>query len=75
MPEHSRKFGPMSEDHPAVGTECAACRQEFLAGDWTCLVPLGPGDDPEARRAAWADRVYTGVAAHCHWACVTGEEN
>jgi hypothetical protein len=64
-----KKFGPLSVDHPSVGEKCPACMKPFVAGDYTTLVPLGPGDDEEARRKAKEGRIYIAVAAHVHWDC------
>ena len=71
-PEHS-KFGPKEADHPSVGQECPACHEEFIAGDYTTLIPLGPGDDEEAREKAREGEPYNAIAVEAHWACVTGE--
>lgn len=68
-----RRFGPKGPDHPSVGRECTACHVEFVAGDYTTLVALGPGNDPEEREAARAGRAYTAVAVEVHWACATGD--
>lgn len=66
-----RKFGPMSKDHPAVkdGEKCPGCRKAIVEGDYVTLVPVGPGDDPEARKAAAAGRPYNAVAVIAHWDC------
>jgi hypothetical protein len=72
--DESRKFGPKSPEHPGVGALCPACRQPIRAGDYTTLVALGPGDDPEEREAARAGRFYNAVALEVHWACATGHE-
>ncbi len=68
-----RKFGPTTADHPSVGNPCPACREPFSEGDYTTIVPLGPGNDPEAQERARAGRVYNAVAVEAHWSCVTGE--
>jgi hypothetical protein len=47
-----RIYGPMAPDHPSIGEPCMACDTPFKAGDMTTLIALGPGDDPEAQRAA-----------------------
>lgn len=64
-----RRFGPKPADHPSVGVECPACQVPFAAGDYTVLVPLGPGADPEARQRAAAGRPYDAVAVEIHWEC------
>lgn len=68
-----RKFGPKTEDHPSVGTQCPACKTSFAAGDYTTLIALGPGDDPDAQDHAVAGRPYNAIALEVHWACATGE--
>lgn len=69
-----RKFGPKKKDHPSIGRSCPACEEEFEAGDYTTLIALGPGDDPDARKKAREGRPYNAVAKGVHWACATGEE-
>lgn len=64
-----RKFGPKAADHPGIGIECPACHVRFKEGDWTTLVVLGPGDDPDARERRDTGRVYTAVALEIHWEC------
>lgn len=64
-----RKFGPKSADHPSIGRPCPACGVPFAVGDYTTLVPLGPGNDREARRRRDAGRTYNSVAAEVHWDC------
>jgi len=69
MREFSRKFGPKTAGHPSIGMQCAACREPFKEGDYTTLIALGPGDDPEAQRKALEGRAYNAVAVEVHWAC------
>lgn len=69
----ARKFGPKNADHPGVGNPCPACHIAFAEGDYTTLVMLGPGDDPEQRDKARLGLVYTAVAVEVHWSCATGE--
>ena len=69
-----RKCGPKTTDHPSVGNPCPACHEPFAAGDYTTLIVLGPGSDPEARERAREGRVYNAVATEVHWVCATGEE-
>jgi hypothetical protein len=64
-----RKFEPLKPDHPLVGRECPACHVVFVAGDVTTLVPLGPGDDPDARQRRDEGRPYNAVAQPLHWDC------
>ena len=69
-----RRYGPKTAEHPAVGTPCPACSVPFCEGDYTALVELGPGANPEKRAAARAGDPYTGTAVEAHYACVTGVE-
>ena len=65
----SRVFGPKKADHPGIGVECPACHVPFKEGDFTTLVTLGPGDDPEAQERAAQGRPYNAVALEVHAAC------
>lgn len=67
-----QKFGPKGADHPSVGEKCAACPSPFKEGDYTALVTLGPGDNPEEQRNARNGRAYNVVAVEVHYACATG---
>jgi len=69
-----RKFGPKSKDHPTVGKDCLACNKPFEEGDYTTLIAMGPGDDPESRKKCKEGWAYNSVAKEVHWACATGEE-
>lgn len=69
-----RKFGPKSEDHPSVDEKCPACGKPFKKGDYTTLIALGPGESPEAQKAARDGLAYNAVAVEVHWLCATGEE-
>jgi hypothetical protein len=70
--DQSRMFGPKSKDHPSVGKPCPACRKKFEEGDFTTLIVLGPGDNPEAQERAREGRAYNAVASEVHWTCATG---
>jgi hypothetical protein len=67
-----RKFGPKADDHPSIGKECPACRVTFKAGDFTTLVSLGPGDNPEQQELCREGRVYVAAVQEVHYACATG---
>jgi hypothetical protein len=70
-----RKFDPLTSNHPAVGKiGCVACDELFVAGDRTCIIPIGPGKDEEERERAREGRPYNAIGKLCHWACATGEE-
>jgi len=64
-----RKFSPKEVDHPSVGKECPACRKPFVVGDYTTLVPLGPGGNEKERQRCAAGRPYNAVACEIHWDC------
>lgn len=68
-----RKFGPKTKDHPSVDTICPACDKQIKEGDFTTLIPLGPGRDPEEREKARLGKPYNATAIEIHWACATGE--
>ena len=68
-----RKYGPKSAGHPSIGELCPACGQAFVAGNFTTLITLGPGRDPDEQRRARAGRPYNAVATEIHWACATGD--
>ena len=64
----SRVFGPKIADHPSIGTPCPICGRQFVTGDLTTLVPIGPADDEnQAKRAA--GRAYTSEAREVHANC------
>ena len=65
----SRKFGPKLADHPSIGELCLACRRPFAVGDYTTLVPIGPGDDTDGQDRRDEGRVYNAVAVEVHWEC------
>jgi hypothetical protein len=67
-----RKYGPKPEGHPSIGDPCQACRINFKAGDFTALVPLGPGDDTEEQAKCRAGRPYNAVSVEVHYACAGG---
>jgi hypothetical protein len=62
-----RKFGPRPAD--ARPGQCLACHKDFKMGDYTTLVPLGPGDDEEARQRARESLGYVAVAVEVHVNC------
>lgn len=74
MSETLRKFGPKPEDFDPEGYKpCVACQVPFKVGDYSTLIPLGPGDDPEAQARCVAGRPYNAVAVEVHWTCATGK--
>lgn len=68
-----RAFGPKGADHPTIGRPCPACHVAFAPGDFTTLVALGPGDDPDAQERAREGWAYNAVAVEVHYTCATGE--
>jgi hypothetical protein len=55
--------------------QCAACHEPFRIGDVHAMVPVGPGNNPEARARARAGlKADVSSAVPVHWACATGEE-
>jgi dUTP diphosphatase len=71
-PSEIRRFGPKPADHPNVGKPCIACRLPLVAGDYTALVDLGPGPDPEQQRRAALGLPFQAIAAEIHWTCAGG---
>lgn len=68
-----RRFEPLKSEHPLVGNApCPVCQLPFCAGEFTCIVPLGPGESEEERGKARARRCYNAVGIIAHFACVTG---
>lgn len=67
-----RPFGPKHENHPSVGKPCHACDQPFKAGDYTTLITLGPGADPDEQRRARLGLVGNSMAIEVHYSCATG---
>ena len=67
------KIGPKDIGHQTVGGTCLLCQELYEAGDYTTLLPLGPGGDPESRTLARAGEPYEGIAVEVHWSCATGE--
>lgn len=63
------KFGPKLKDHPSIGTLCPACQKPFVEGDYTTLIPLGPGDDPVAQRKSQNRQPYNAIAVEVHFSC------
>lgn len=70
-------FGPRPSDDQDIdppGRLCSACGKPFVEGDYSTLIALGPGDDPEARQLCRAGRPYHAIAEEVHLACATGIE-
>ncbi len=70
---HERIGGPFEAGALIQGHPCPACGVPFVAGEWTALVPLGPGADVEAQERVREGRYYNARAIEVHWTCVTGE--
>lgn len=69
-----QRFGPKKASHPSIGELCPACKVPFKEGDYTTLVALGPGDDPEAQERAERNLPYNAVAVEVHYSCATGKK-
>jgi hypothetical protein len=67
-----QKYGPKPRSHQSIGTPCPACGVAFEAGDYTTLVPLGPGADPEEQARARRGEPYADVSVEVHFACAGG---
>lgn len=63
------RVGPKKANHPSVGEKCPACGSRFVVGDFTCLIPLGPGDNAERQAKRDAGKPYAAVAVEVHWDC------
>jgi hypothetical protein len=72
-----RAYGPKFAGHPSVGMPCAVCHVPLAAGDWTTLMPLTPGFDPDEPAVpgllSWR-RPYNAWALEAHFACYAGRE-
>ena len=69
-----RAFGPKPKDDFSIGKLCPACSALFKEGDYTTLIALGPGDDPEAQKLARECRSYNAVVVEVHYKCATGRD-
>lgn len=67
------KIGPKDVRHPTVGGSCLLCQENFKAGDYTTILPLGPGADRESRLLCKAGEPYEGIGVEVHYICATGE--
>ncbi|HEC66774.1 MAG TPA: hypothetical protein ENI23_15980 [bacterium] len=65
----NRMFGPKQKDHPSVNDLCQGCGKPFKVGDYTTLITIGPGDDPEEQQKAREGRPYNAVAIEVHFDC------
>lgn len=72
QPLQLRKYGPKKEDSPTLGRCCPICNHYLLIGDYTTLIPLGPGEDPQERRKCRLGQFYNAIAIEAHYDCVTG---
>lgn len=69
------KLGPKKANHPSIGRLCPACMVRFTEGDYTVLVALGPGGDPEERAKARNNERFEAAGIEVHYACHTGIED
>jgi hypothetical protein len=63
------KLGPKPAAHPSIGEICPGCNRAFEEGDYTTLIPIGPGGDGESREKARNGKAYDAVALEVHWEC------
>lgn len=66
------KIGPKTLGHPTVGGICLLCQDAYRVNDYTTILPLGPGSDPESRTLCKAGQPYEGIGVEVHWMCATG---
>jgi len=66
------KLGPKEFSHPTIGGTCLLCGETYKVNDYTTILPLGPGGDPESRVLCRAGQPYEGVGVEVHWTCATG---
>lgn len=66
------KIGPKDHRHPTVGGVCLLCQEAFKGGDYTSILPMGPGPDEESRTLCKAGQNYEGIGVEVHWLCATG---
>jgi hypothetical protein len=69
------RMGPKPRDSATLNRKCAACHERFEVGDFTTMIPLGPGNDPDSQERAREGRYYIPVGIEVHWACHTGTPN
>ncbi len=68
----SQRFGPKTANHPSIGQNCPACGVPFKEGDYTTIVPLGPGNNEDEQAKARQSLPYNAVSLEVHWTCCTG---
>ena len=56
------------------GVACPSCNTSLQPGDFVTLVPVGPGPDPDRRRAARMSAPFDVASLIVCWPCVSGEE-
>ncbi len=69
--EHLRRFGPKPSDSEE---DCPGCGAKILKGQYSTLITIGPGDDPEEQRKSASGKAFTAIAVEVHWSCATGHE-
>ena len=70
------RFGPKPKNSPAIvsGHRCPACEVLFKEGDYTTLVPIGPGPDESEQRKCRDNEGYNATGMEAHWICTVGKE-
>lgn len=67
------KIGPKIAGHPTIGGVCLLCQKAYVIGDYTTILPLGPGEEQESRILCRNGQPYEGLGVEVHWTCATGE--
>lgn len=68
-------WGPKTADHPTRDWPCPACLEPMREGQYTVLVPLGPGKNPEARLLTRLGKWFNAAALEAHFSCISGVED
>jgi hypothetical protein len=80
IPRRHPKFGPKTKEHIDLLNKfpqrayCQCCEERFKEGDYTTLVPLGPGPDKEAQKLSRQGRPFNALCIEIHYQCATGRD-
>jgi hypothetical protein len=71
---HTRHVGKMTKIKIHGADEqtddlCLLCEQPIIKGELVARVPLGPGADEKAQKAAEAGEWFDALAVEIHWGC------
>lgn len=71
-----QRFGPAKAlEEGKLPRRCTACGENIIEGEYSGLIPLGPGGDAEEREKANGTKNYNAICVEIHWACATGRES